>query len=254
MAEAKWRTFRCDSRKGDYTMTCRHAFTASLALLLSLGLAAAEEPVQAASAEATGPTVEEESVEEGRPARGFVLPWTPLQLGVAGNWQIFRKDTPVRGLRLGLLSDDTKDVAGISLAGVVSRSERRGGIEAAPVAHGGRLRGLSLAGVSLAKAEDGSGPAVRGFQASVAYNRAKGDTQGLQLSSGVNRTAGDLTGPQVGGLVSTTAGDLTGLQVGGLVSTTARNLSGPQVGGLVSTTAGNLTGLQIGGAGQHNCR
>ena len=129
------------------------------------------------------------------------------QLSLSDEVQVFDPQTSVTGMRLGVLSSRNKDVTGLDLAALASRTS------------GDQL----------------------GFQASL-YGEVEGDLLGLQLGGLAADTDGIATGVQAANL-STRAGGIIGLQLSTLYNR-ALAVTGVQIS--LVNDADDLKGVQIG--------
>lgn len=171
--------------------------------------------------------------------------WTPLQLGLLEDVQLFDGKRTVYGLRLGALSSRSEAVYGLDLTLGKGNTNKGGG----------------------------------GISAGLIWNHAGGDFWGVQTTLGLNNLNGPkrpdpterLVGAQVA-LVGNNAANVTGLQLAGVVNVSqgatgfqvglgngAKRIGGAQVGiynlvetgiglqlGAVNQATGGLGGIQLG--------
>jgi hypothetical protein len=213
---------------------------------------------------------------------GYPAKWSPIQLGVVSYYQLFSEGTPIRGLRLGVLSNWSNDTSGISLAPIFNWGKRTQGLEVAGITnvteterydtpkaskglaiagivnvHKTRFRGVRIAGIcnvqSGARSLDLAGlwnaaEEFTGCQASLIYNGAD-RMRGLQLSGIVNDVHSERdpvrrTRVQVAGITNISQGSCEGLMACAFFNTVAGEIRGVQLGGF--NKAKDARGLQLG--------
>lgn len=146
----------------------------------------------------------------------------PINLGLFPPVQIADAEDDVRGLQIGLLWDESRDLYGISVGGLGNFAHRE-------------MKGAELS-LGCNWAESGYGIAWAG-----AFNRFGGDFSGWTRAIGANLCEGTLRGYQ-DALFSNYAHDLYGVQLGCV--NTAHSAHGVQIG-LVNLVE-DMCGVQIG--------
>ena len=202
----------------------RLAFFSSL--LTATLLAATSVPAQSPA-----PAAAEEPASKPKADYGYPAAWTPFQLGVLERYQLFSRDTPVRGLRLGLLTAHNDDVSGASLSLVSNYAVEQRGVEAALVNTATSSRGIVVGGVNVTVApQDESAPSGFG---------------GIGLAALVNSHSGDAAGIQAAGLANHTSGAMSGLQAAAVSCYAGEGASALQLAAIANTSTGPLRGGQL---------
>lgn len=164
--------------------------------------------------------------------------WTPVQLSLLWPYQLFHETYNVRGVRLGALTTENRNVYGLDI-GVINESERFGGLQVC----GYETKTRDAAGVQVAGGfirvddYDAWGVQVAGLGVSVR------DFRGLQLAGvqNYNRHAKGV----LFALYETNADTLAGLQLAG-VHAMADELSGVQFAlGLAEVHRQPVGGVQL---------
>lgn len=208
--------------------------------------------------------------------------WTPLQLSILPDLQVFPETATVHGLRLSLPMGENPRVDGLDLGlvtteadgvairvgGLCLTSDLSGGMALAGIAHSGSLTGLSVAGLCTV-ADRQAGASLAGIFSSIdrcdglqlagvvtiakdsmrgimvaGWSAAAGAAGGVQIAGGACLARSELAGGQISGLVNM-AGHGGGLQIAGLVNVAERLEWGAQVGTL-NVASDMSRGIQIG--------
>ncbi|MBI1289651.1 hypothetical protein GC173_00210 [bacterium] len=154
-----------------------------------------------------------ESLSYGYPARFSVM-----QLGVVSYYQLFDEQTPIKGLRLGFLSNWSNDTAGVSLAPLYN--------------WGRRTRGLEIAGITNVLEKGSEGPSS-GVTLAGIVNTSERPYHGLRLA-GICNIGGALKGVELGGLWNYAKG-FSGIQGALLMNKADAMGAGLQVSALYNT-------------------
>ena len=198
----------------------------------SIGLAedAAPDSVQGSSADERG----------SKDSWGWTVGMTPFQLALLNPLQIFSPETPVRGLRINVLSGEQESVWGLDV-GLAQRTTSD-------------MRGLQLGLVNLNKdfwgVQQGlvnwSDGDFSGIQSSYIASRVGGNFTGLQMGIFANVVGGSLDGVQLSPISwNVISGSLNGVQLGG-INWVDGVFSGFQLAPITNRVAGDFAGLQIG--------
>lgn len=220
-------------------------------LLVTLLMAAAPGTTTAAY---DGPTT-------GTLEYGYTADYSPVQLGIVGHYQLFSATTPIRGLRLGLLSTSNRESDGLAISSIATTFVGHRGVSVAGLWHGwpttpepddiGRIpvepavrrpsHGLFLAGITNVMRTPLTGLRVAGLvnagrdltgaEASLLVNDADA-IRGVQLVGAVN-IAERLHGVQIAGIYNYLGNDASrGLQLATVMNHTDASLTGVAVAGI----------------------
>lgn len=160
---------------------------------------------------------------EGENGTTEAVYWTPIQLSLATPMQIAPKAWDVKGLRLGIIYSDNRDVGFIDVTGLVNRTT-------------GDETGIQIGGILNRVEGNVSGIQIAGIVNSVGSNSL---VEGAQIAC--MNMAGDVSGVQIGAINQ--AGTMQGVQIG--VINVTRELSGLQIGLININKSGEIPFLPI---------